>query len=190
LQILPGLIPPREERLKELSRDLVNAAYQRGNFVLSSGVTSRYFFDKYLFETKPGILRRVATFLAEMIPPGVDRLAGAESGAIALVTAVALETGLPFVIVKSEIRNPPTSRLVEGELYPGEQAVVIEDVVTTGSQAVRVARQLGRAGAGVKLVLAVIDREEGAAQTITAAGFPMRALFRREDLGLMSDQGG
>lgn len=184
MQGLPDLTPSNEQRLKELSRDLVNSAYLRGNFILSSGVRSRYYFDKYLFETKPSILRRLAAFLAEMIPSRVDRLAGSEGGGLALVTAVALETGLPFVIVKNEVRDRNAQRLVDGELYREERVVVLEDVVTTGAQAIRVARQLTRAGAEVKLILAVIDREEGAAENVAAAGFAMRALFRLEELGL------
>ncbi len=180
---LPDLTPSREQRLKELAHDLVNSAYLRGDFILSSGVRSRYFFDKYLFETKPGILRRIATFLAEMIPPGVDRLAGMEMGAVALATAVSLETGLPFVIMRRDAKMDAV-RLVEGELYPGERAVVIEDVVTTGSQSIRTARQLAKAGAQVPLILAVIDREEGAAQNIAAAGFALRTLFHRGELEL------
>jgi orotate phosphoribosyltransferase len=181
---LPDLTPSREHRLKELGRDLVNSAYLRGEFVLSSGVQSRYYFDKYLFETKPGILRRLASFLSEMIPPGVDRLAGTEMGGVALAAAVSLETGLPFVILKREVKPHPSARLVEGELYAGERVVVIEDVLTTGARSIKAARQLVRAGAQVPLILAIIDREEGAAQNVAAAGFAMRVLFRKEELGL------
>ena len=181
---LPRLAPPREQRLTELGRDLLSAAYLQGDFVLSSGVKSRYYFDKYLFETKPGILRRLAHFLAELVPPQTDRLAGPELGAVALATAVSLETGLPFVIVKKEPKGYATSRLVEGELYPVERVVVIEDVLTTGAQAIRAAQQVSRAGAQVVKLLAVIDREQGGPENIAKAGFQSGVLFRRSDLGL------
>jgi len=181
---LPQIAASRQQRLAELGRDLLSAAYLQGDFVLSSGVKSRYYFDKYLFETKPGILRRLASFLAEMVPPQTDRLAGPELGAVALATAVSLETGLPFVIVKKEQKGYATSKLVEGELYPGERVVVVEDVLTTGAQAIRAAQQVARAGAQVLAILGVIDREQGAPENIAAAGFEARALFRRSDLGL------
>src|SRR5919202_2144032 len=129
---LPGDRRSAEERRSDLGRDLVSAAYLRGEFILSSGLKSSYYFDKYLFETKPGILRRVALWLAGMIPPDTDRLAGPELGAVALTTAVSLETGLPFVIVKKQAKAYGTSRPVEGELYPGERVTIIEDVLTTG----------------------------------------------------------
>ena len=181
---LSQIVVPREQRLAELGRDLLSAAYLQGDFVLSSGVKSRYYFDKYLFETKPGILRRLASFLAELVPPQTDRLAGPELGAVALATAVSLETGLPFVIVKKAPKGYATSRLVEGELYPGEKVVVVEDILTTGTQAIRAAQQLVQAGAHVLAILGVIDREQGGPENIAAAGFQAKALFRRSELGL------
>jgi len=111
----------RERRLEELARDVVGAAYLRGDFVLSSGARSNYYFDKYLFETKPGILRRIASFLADLVPPQTDRIAGTELGAVALATALSLETGLPFVIARKGTKAYSTARLVEGELYPDER---------------------------------------------------------------------
>jgi orotate phosphoribosyltransferase len=182
--ILPDHRRDRERRLQELARDVVGAAYLRGEFVLSSGVTSTYYFDKYLFETKPGILRRIASFLAEVVPPLTDRIAGTELGAVALATALSLETGLPFVIARKGMKTYSTARLVEGELYPGEHVVVIEDVVSTGAQAIRAADSVVRAGAQVVGILAVIDREQGGADAISAAGYALTSLFSRSQLGV------
>lgn len=181
---LPQVTRTREQRLAELAQDVVGAAYLRGDFVLSSGARSRYYFDKYLFETKPGILRRIASFLAEMVPPGADRIAGPELGAVALATALSLEIGLPFVIIKKGAKEYGTARLVEGELYPGERVVVVEDVISTAAQAIRAANQVTQAGAQVLTILGIIDREQGGAENITAAGYQFKALFRRTDLGL------
>ena len=174
----------REQRITELGRDLLSAAYLRGSFVLRSGRTSNYYFDKYLFETKPSILRRLAAFMAELVPPGTDRIAGPELGAVALATALSLEMGLPFVIVKKEQKSYATGNVVEGELFKGERVLLVEDVVTTGSQAIEAGIALRAAGATVSDVLVVIDREEGAQQMLAAAGYQLRALFRRSDLGI------
>ena len=179
-----NVFPNREERLEELGRDLVNAGYLLGDFLLSSGVRTSYYFDKYLFETKPGILRRLASFLSEMTPPSTDRLAGPELGAVPLVAALSLETGLPFVIVKKQASGPFDQRLVAGELYEGEKVAVVEDVLNTGAEAIRTAREVSRIGAQVLTILAVLDRDEGARENIAAAGFHTSALFRREELGL------
>lgn len=174
----------REQRIAELGRDIVGAAYLRGEFILSSGGRSSYYFDKYLFETRPGILRRIATFLGELIPPHTDRIAGPELGAVALATALSLEVGLPFVIARKSAKEYSTSRLVEGELYAGERVIVVEDIISTGTQAIRAARDVAETGANVLGILGVIDREQGGAANIAAAGYQFKALFRRSELGL------
>ena len=101
----------------EVARELVRHAYLVGDFVLSSGRRSRYYFDKYLFETKPHILRPLSKLLAAEVPPGTDRIAGPELGAVALATATSLETGIPFLIVKKGAKEYATQRLVEGEVH-------------------------------------------------------------------------
>ncbi|MDQ6782166.1 MAG: orotate phosphoribosyltransferase [Actinomycetota bacterium] len=167
---------------QELGRDLVAAAYLRGDFVLSSGARSSFYFDKYLFETKPAILRRVAASLAQMVPDGIDRLAGPELGAVALAAAVSLETGIPFVIVRKESKDHGTAKEVEGEIQPGERVLVVEDVITSAGEALKAAARLEGLGVEVAGILAVLDREQTGAANISAAGYSMDALFRLSEL--------
>jgi orotate phosphoribosyltransferase len=166
----------------QVARDLVRHAYLEGDFILSSGRRSRYYFDKYLFETKPQILRPLSKLLAQQIPAGVDRIAGPELGAVALATAASLETGIPFVIVKKATKEYGTQRAVEGEIHPGEKVVVIEDVMTTGTQAIASAEKLRDLGAEVLFILGIVDREEGARENVEAAGFQFRSVFTRGEL--------
>lgn len=168
--------------LDQLAKDLVDAAYLTGDFVLRSGRRSSYYFDKYLFETRPAILGRLGVALAALIPAGVDRLAAPELGAVLLGGAVSLETGLPLVIVRRDAKEYGTSRLLEGALEPGERVAVIEDVLTTGGEAIRAVGKLREAGASVEALVAVLDREEGAAENLRAAGIRFRPLFRLADL--------
>ncbi|HEX5465332.1 MAG TPA: orotate phosphoribosyltransferase [Candidatus Limnocylindrales bacterium] len=190
--MMSGALGPVEEWLaiqngsdavrRELARDIRDACLLHGDFVLSSGVRSNYYLDKYLFETRPSILRRVARYLAAYIPPECDRIAGPALGAVAIATAVSLETGLPFVIVKGEAKSYGTAHLIEGELHPGEAVVLLEDVVTSGTQALRAAGKLQALGARVLSILAVVDREQGGAEAMSAAGVHYEALFTRADL--------
>jgi orotate phosphoribosyltransferase len=170
---------PERERL---ARDLVAAAWLEGDFVLRSGRRSRYYFDKYLFETQPGILRRVGRELARMVPPGTARLAAPELGAILLGGAVSLELNLPLVLVRKEAKDHGTSRALEGTLRPGDRVTMIEDVVTTGGAALAAVEKVRAAGGEVIALLAVLDREEGGGAAFAGAGVPFRPLFRRSDL--------
>jgi orotate phosphoribosyltransferase len=167
-----------------LAKAVRDAAYLEGDFVLSSGARSRYYLDKYLFETRPEILRPLAQALAELVPPGTDRLVGTELGAVALATALSLETGLPFVIARKGTKDYSTAKAIEGILQPGDRVAVVEDVITTGAQAIRAARLAREAGAEVLAIVAVVDREEGGVAKIQEAGFALRSLFGKQDLGL------
>ena len=160
---------------------LIQASYLRGEFVLSSGRTSTHYIDKYRFETRPDLLRDIARLLARALPEETTRLAGPALGGVPLATAVALETGIPFVIVRQEAKSYATARLIEGHMEVGDGVVVIEDVVTTGAQAVRAARAVEEAGGRVLLILAVVDRHEGGAAGVLAAGYRFHALYTLGD---------
>jgi orotate phosphoribosyltransferase len=171
-----------DDRRRELGQDIVAAAYLRGDFVLSSGARSSYYFDKYMFETKPTVMRRLAEFMGRRVPDDVARLAGPELGAVALAAVVSLETGLPFVVVRKVAKKYATTSSIEGELHAGERVLIIEDVVSSGGEALAAAQKVRAAGAVVVGVLAVIDRQSGGAEAIAAAGLTFDALFRLDEL--------
>jgi len=105
-----------------------------------------------------------------------------ELGAVPLVVGVALYTGLPYVIVRKAVKEYGSSagRGIEGNLERGEKVALIEDVVTTGTQAVQAAGNLVEAGVEVVAIVAVLDRREEPAGEL--GGFPFRVLLRIEDL--------
>ena len=169
---------------EELGRRLREVALLEGEFTLRSGRKSNYYFDKYRFETNPELLRLVADEMATMLPDDADRLAGAAVGGVPLATAVALETGLPFVIVRKKSKGYGTDNLIEGELNPGDSVVLVEDVATVAGAALGAVEAIRAAGAGKVSVLLVLDRQEGAAEAFAAARVPYQALFTSESLGI------
>jgi len=169
---------------KELGRELVAASYLKGDFVLRSGKRSNRYFDKFLFETDPVLLRRLGRHLAQLVPAETQRLAAPELGAVLLGGAVSMETGLPLVLVRKEPKRYGTSKQIEGRLEPGERITLIEDVVTTGGDSLRSAQVLRDAGVEVIHLVVVLDRGEGGEENIRAAGIPYSPLFRIADLEL------
>lgn len=169
----------------ELAQAIKEACYLEGDFVLSSGKRSKYYLDKWRFETDPALLREIAKALAELLPsPAPDRLAGVELGGVPLAAALALETNIPYLIVRRAAKEYGTAKEVEGVMAAGERVALVEDVLTTASQAISAAQRLTRLGLEVARIIYVIDREEGAEENIRAAGFEPAALFRRSDLGI------
>jgi orotate phosphoribosyltransferase len=167
-----------------LARELVKASYLKGDFILRSGKRSNRYFDKFLFETDPSLLKRLGVQLAALVPRETQRLAAPELGAVLLGGAVSMETGLPLVLVRKEPKGYGTAKQLEGRVSPGDRVTVIEDVVTTGGDSLRSAQVLRDAGVEVIHLVVVLDRGDGGEENIRNAGIPYSPLFRIEDLEL------
>ncbi|MBW3592416.1 MAG: orotate phosphoribosyltransferase, partial [Actinobacteria bacterium] len=138
-------------------------AYLEGDFVLRSGRRSRYYLDKYRFETQPEVLGPLGERIAALAADGdgrPDRLAGPELGAVALAAAAALASGIPFLVVRKQAKGYGTDRLVEGAYEPGERVCLVDDVVTAGGAAVAAVASLRASGLECRRAVCVLDREE------------------------------
>jgi len=170
--------------MRELGRKVVKASYLKGVFVLRSGKRSNRYFDKFLFETDPVLLRELGRHMAALVPKETQRLAAPELGAVLLGGAVSMETGLPLLLVRKEPKGYGTSKQIEGRFAHGDRVTVIEDVVTTGGDSLRSAQVLRDAGVDVIHLVVVLDRGEGGEDSIRGAGVPYSPLFRIGDLEL------
>ncbi|MEX0652703.1 MAG: orotate phosphoribosyltransferase [Phycisphaeraceae bacterium] len=169
----------------QLIERICDTALLRGEFTLRSGRKSSYYLDKYLFETQPDILQALAERFADHVNnERVDRLAGAELGGIPLVSATAIATGKPTVLIRNQKKEYGTAKQLEGKLEPGDRVLIVEDVATTGGQVIEAAKVLEAAGATVVKIVAVIDREEGARENIEGAGYAFASLFTKGALGI------
>jgi len=167
----------------ELASRIKAVAYLEGDFLLRSGRRSKYYLDKYLFETDPVILAELGRLFARYASDA-DQIAGAELGGVPLAAATAMASGKPYVIVRNAKKDYGTGKLMEGKLANGARVLLVEDIATTGGQVLEAAKVLTDAGAKVTRIVAVIDRQEGARQNIEAAGFAFEALLTRQDLGI------
>ena len=168
----------------ELIKRIKETAYLEGDFVLRSGKRSKYYLDKYLFETCPDILKALGEEFAKHITEDVTLIAGAELGGVALAAATAMETGKNWVIIRSKKKGYGTDKLIEGILKPDDVVLLVEDVATTGGAVQEAARVITEAGATVKKIVCVIDRKQGAAENITQAGYKFESILTKDDLGI------
>ncbi|MDY6914591.1 MAG: orotate phosphoribosyltransferase [Planctomycetota bacterium] len=168
---------------QELARRIKEAAYLEGDFILRSGRRSKYYLDKYLFETQPDILAELGRRFAELAADA-DVIAGAELGGVALAAAAAMAADKPFVIVRNAKKDYGTGKMLEGRLSTGQKVLLVEDIATTGGQVLEAAGVLTDAGATVTKIVCTIDRMEGARENIEAAGYKFESLLTKADLGL------
>ncbi len=169
----------------ELRAELKEHAYLEGDFVLRSGRRSRYYLDKYRFETRPELLRALGERIVEEVrehEPEAMRLAGPELGAVALAAAASLESGLPFLIVRKEQKGYGTGNRLEGMFVPGDRVCLVEDVVTSGGAALSAVQALREAGLVCSTAVCVVDREEGGVDELARHAVRLRPLFKASDV--------
>lgn len=167
----------------ELAKSIHEVAYLEGEFLLRSGQTSSFYFDKYQFEARPRLLKSIAVHMAPLIPRDTDLLAGLEMGGIPIATALSLETGLPLLMVRKEAKTYGTAKLAEGPEFKNKKLCLIEDVITTGGQVGLSTTELLGAGALITDVLCVIYRgtENGQEAAIKKHNLKLQHLFQKSD---------
>jgi orotate phosphoribosyltransferase len=164
-----------------LGRAVYDIAHVTGEFTLRSGQVSHEYFDKYLFESEPVLLRRVAEAMVALLPD-CDVLAGMEMGGIPIVTVMSQLTGLTAVFVRKEAKAYGTGKAAEGRPVAGLRVVGVEDVVTTGGALVNGCLALRAQGALLDTVVCAIDREQGGGGNLAAEGIELRPALTRADL--------
>jgi len=169
---------------EQLAKRIAEVSLLRGCYTLRSGRKSNYYLDKYRFETAPDVLQALGAMFAERIGPQVQRIAGAELGAVPLAAAAAMASGKPCIFIRNSKKDYGTAKQIEGILNDGDVVVILEDVLTTGGQVLEVAKSLTGAGAKIDKIIGVIDRMEGAREAIEAAGYQFESLFTTKDLGV------
>ncbi len=179
-------------------------------FILKSGKESMTYVDVRLASLNARALRTIskALFWAahELLwnqgsgTSSFSHAAGVALGGCALATGVssislefneakAAEGGplypgasvLDALYVRPEAKDHGTGKLVEGQFHPGADVVLFEDVVTSGGSSLKAIAALKDAGANVKAVVAVLDREEGGGEKISSE-VPFRALCTMKEL--------
>ena len=158
----------------DLADRLIAASELHGDFVLSSGRRSTVYFDKFRFLADPELLRDVAGAVRSLVPAGVTHLASPEGAATLLLSAVALETGLPMVMVRKQRKEYGTRSQVEGLMREGARVALIEDVSTTGHQVEAAAKAVTEAGGTVEAIILVIDR--GGGDTLREGGYRVESV--------------
>lgn len=169
---------------EQLIKRIKETAYLEGDFTLRSGKKSKYYLDKYLFETCPDILAALAKEFAKHITDDVTLIAGPELGGVALAAATSIETGINWVIIRNSKKGYGTDKMIEGILKPDDTVLLIEDIATTGGQVIEAAKIISETGAAVKKIVCVIDRKQGAKENVNNAGYDFEAIITKDDLGI------
>jgi orotate phosphoribosyltransferase len=167
-----------------LAKRIYDTAHITGDFLLRSGARSTEYFDKYLFEADPDLLKHIASAMVKLVPEGIDALAGLEMGGIPIATMLSQLTGLPVIFVRKKAKDYGTCKIAEGGQVRGRKLLIVEDVVTSGGAILDAAKALREEGAVLAKVICVIDRqtEDKATANLAAIDLALTPLFTMAEL--------
>jgi len=187
----PACASPAAARERLLTL-LAERAYRLGQFTLASGRTSPHYVNCKPVSLSGEGLELLGALLLEHVAAEAVAVAGLTLGADPLVSAVAMRASLDgrpldALIVRKEAKGHGTGAWLEGPLpAAGATICVLEDVVTSGGSALKAVEQLRQAGYRVDRVVAIVDRQEGGLETLTAAGLELASLFRLSEVASRS----
>jgi len=159
----------------ELSKILVKTgATKFGLFKLSSGKLSPYYIDLRMIPGDPKALETVIEIYETMARSKIgvtsfDRIAGVPTAGVPYASILAYTLSKPFLYVRRETKTHGGERRVEGQLFPGEHVVLVDDLITTGKNTLQAAEAIRAEGGQVEDVIVLIDRQEGGAAALAQA---------------------
>ncbi len=178
-----------EELKIQLARMLKKEALKKGDFILSSGKKSAYYLDGRIITLTPEGAYLVGLIILGIIKDqGVTAVGGPTLGADPIVGAVAVLSHLKQVplktfIVRKAAKEHGTRRQIEGPaLSSADQALLVDDVATTGKALIEAKEALDRAGIRAPKALVIVDRDEGARENLAKCGIKLEAVFSINEL--------
>ena len=178
------------EMRRRLARILFKKSYLEGDFTLTSGRKSDYYFDCRQSSLNAEGAYLIGSIFVKMMGERLFRaVAGMTMGADPLVTATSLMAFqnniiVPGLIVRKEIKAHGTARAIEGlaNVQAGDPVLMVEDVVSTGGSVIKACKRVEEANLKVAGIFCILDREEGGREALLEAGYPLEAIFTRREL--------
>jgi orotate phosphoribosyltransferase len=165
-----------------LAADIDASCRLTGEFTLRSGQVATEYFDKYLFESDPLLLARVAREMIQLLPHDTELLGGLELGGVPIATAVSGIMGMPALFVRKQAKEYGTCKLAEGPDVAGRRVTLVEDVITTGGAVRDATNALRELGATVEVVVCAIDRSPAGDNPLADVGLEIRPVLTKADL--------
>lgn len=175
---------------KKLARLLLELSYREGDFTLTSGKKSEYYFDCKQTALHAEGSYLVGRLFVEMLKDfdckGVGGMTLGADPLVSSTTVVSYLEGrpMPGFIIRKKSKGHGTNQYLEGlaNFSAGDKVVLLEDVCTTGGTLITAAERVRDAGLEIVGVLAVLDREEGGRENLEKAGLKLSAIFTRQEL--------
>ncbi|MGK0290970.1 MAG: uridine monophosphate synthetase [bacterium] len=153
-------------------------AIKFGEFTLKSGIQSPIYIDLRIIISAPELLRDIAKAMIQMSKElNYERIAGIPYTALPIATAYSLESNVPMIYCRKEVKKYGTGKQIEGIWEAGQQVLVIDDLITNGESKMETFEPFEQAGLKVKDVVVLIDREQGGKERLEKQGYNLYSLI-------------
>lgn len=173
----------QEANARQVARDLLAIDAVRFSpsepFTWSSGLRAPIYCDNRLTLGHPPVRRRITAGFASLIEGELrpELIAGTATAGIPYAAWLAETLDLSMAYVRSGAKEHGRGRRIEGPVTPGQRAVLVEDLISTGGSAASAAQALQEAGSEVQAVLAIFSYGlEAATERFASASFPLYTL--------------
>lgn len=158
-------------------------AVKFGSFTLKSGQISPIYIDLRLIVSYPDLLKEVAESIWVKIKDlPYDLICGVPYTALPIATALSLGYGKSMVMRRKEAKGHGTRKMIEGVFSPGQECLVVEDLITTGASILETIEPLKQEGLKVSHAAVLIDRQQGGAKHLATKGYTLHSVFTIGDI--------
>ncbi|HLX54346.1 MAG TPA: orotate phosphoribosyltransferase [Aquella sp.] len=154
-----------------------------GEFTLKSGKKSYIYADIRTSISYPLIFKQICNEYNKIMKNiHFDMICGVPYSALAIASAIAYEHAIPMLLKRKEVKEYGTKKILEGAYLPGQNCLLIEDVITTGASLIETTNVLEEHGLKVTDVCTLIDRNQGGRETMTKHGYKLHSIMNLTDI--------
>lgn len=169
-----------ETELKELASALFDiGAVKFGEFTLQNGWKTPVYVDLRITISYPKIMRKLSQTLWKLAkdPENISHICGVPYTALPFATVISVDSNIPMLIRRKEVKSYGTKKLIEGKFESGDKCVIIEDVIVIGTSVSETVNDLRNSGLKVTEVLVIVDREQGGRENLQNDNVEVRSLY-------------